>query len=308
MALPSAFTELASSVNNWGRWGDDDERGTLNLITDEVVRRAASCVRTGKRFSLALTLGPNGPQAGMVPGRINPQHLMIALHTPPTGDPQELCNNDDVVYLPLQAATHWDSLVHVSYGGRMWNGFDAATVDTTGARRAGIDKTGPLVSRGVLLDVARALDLDRLEPGHVITAADLDAAEELAGVRVEAGDIVLVRTGHLQVFRGGDRVAYAAPAPGLSMQTVPWLHSRDAAAVATDNLTLEVVPCERDDIFLPVHLLHLVEMGMLQGQNWDLEALAVDCADDGVYEFLLAASPEPFSRGLGSPVNPVAVK
>ena len=308
MALPSAFSDLADSVNNWGRWGDDDERGTLNLITDDVVRRAAGCVRTGRRFSLALTLGPNGPQAGLVPGRINPQHLMIALHTPAGSDPEGLCNNDDVVYLPLQAATHWDSLVHVSYGGRMWNGFDAATVDPTGARRAGIDKAGVVVSRGVLLDVAATLGLDRLEPGYAITADDLDAAEERADLRVESGDIVLVRTGQMQVFRAGDRIAYAAPAPGLSMQTVSWLHDRDVAAVATDNLTLEVLPGERDDIFLPVHLLHLVEMGMLQGQNWDLEALAADCAGDGIYEFLLEASPEPFSRGLGSPVNPIAVK
>jgi kynurenine formamidase len=150
--------------------------------------------------------------------------------------------------------------------------------------------------------------VERLEPGTAITAADLDAAEDAAGVRITAGDIVLVRTGHLQVFRAGDRVGYAIPSPGLSLETVPWLHSRDVAAVATDTIALEVVPSERDDLPLPVHLLHLVEMGLLQGQNWDLEALAADCAADGQWSFLLSATPEPVSRGTGGVVNPVAVK
>ena len=308
MPLPNEFHELARRVNNWGRWGDDDERGTLNLITADVVRRGAACIKTGKRFQLGLTLSPNGLQAGLIPGRINPQHSMIALHTPQGDGVDAICSNDDVFYLPTQAATHWDSLAHVSYGGRMWNGFPAASVDVTGAKRAGIDKTGPVVGRGALLDVAGATGVDRLEPGYAITADDLDAAVQHAGVELGAGDIVLVRTGQMQVWRGGDPLAYAYPSPGLSLETVPWLRDRDVAAVATDNLALEVVPSEREDLMLPVHLLHLVEMGLLQGQNWDLEELAADCAADGVYEFFLSATPDRFSRGLGSPVNPVAVK
>ena len=308
MPLPAAFHDLARQVNNWGRWGEDDERGTLNLITAEVVRAGVACARSGRTFTLGLRLGSKGPQADLIPGRINPQHLMIGIHTPSLGDPELLCSNDDVVYLPTQAATHWDALAHVSYGGRMWNGIDPATVDVRGAARAGSDKIGAVVSRGVLLDVARALDVERLEPGYAITADDLDAAEALAGAEVRAGDIVLVRTGHLQVFLGGDRVAYAVPSPGLSLQTVPWLYARDVAAVATDTIALEVVPSEREDAPLPVHLLHLVEMGLLQGQNWDLEALAQDCAADGQYTFLLSATPEPVVRGTGGVVNPVAVK
>ena len=308
MALPAEVLDVARQVNNWGRWGDDDERGTLNLITPQVVSAAVAAVRSGRTFSLALRLGPNGPQAGLIAGRINPQHLMIGIHTPSLGDPELLCSNDDVVYLPTQAATHWDALAHVSYGGRMWNGFDPATVDVRGAAKAGIDKTGPVVSRGVLLDVARALDVERLEPGYAITADDLDLAEARAGTEVRAGDIVLVRTGHLQVFKAGDRAGYAFPSPGLSLQTVPWLYARDVAAVATDTITLEVFPSEREDAPLAVHLLHLVEMGLLQGQNWDLEDLADDCAADGQYTFLLSASPEPVVRGTGGVVHPVAVK
>jgi kynurenine formamidase len=306
--LPGPFHELARRVNNWGRWGPDDERGTLNLITPDVVRRGAGCVRTGKHFALALPLGPNGPQSGLIPGRVNPQHLMIAINTPTVGDPSGICSSDDVAYLPLQAATHWDSLAHVSYGGRMWNGFPVSSVDVRGAGKAGIDRAGAVVGRGVLLDVARCKGVDRLDGGYAVTADDLSAAEELAGVRVEPGDIVLVRTGQMQLFLQGDRLAYTAPAPGLSMRSVPWLRERDVAAVATDNLTLEVVPGEREDAILPVHLLHLVEMGLLQGQNWNLEQLSADCADDGVYAFFLSATPEPFRRGLGGPVAPVAVK
>jgi kynurenine formamidase len=308
VALPAEFEQLARQVNNWGRWGEGDERGTLNLITPEVVQAGAACVRSGRTFALGLPLGPDGPQAGFIPGRINPQHLMIAIHTPSVGDPDLLCANDDVVYLPTQAATHWDALAHASYGGRMYNGIDPASVDVRGAGRAGIDTVGPVVSRGVLLDVARALGVGRLDPGYAITADDLDRAEALADVEVGAGDIVLVRTGQVQVFKAGDRVGYAFPSPGLSLQTAPWLYARDVAAVATDTIALEVFPSERDDAPLPVHLLHLVEMGLLQGQNWDLEALAEDCAADGQYAFLLSATPEPVVRGTGGVVNPVAVK
>jgi kynurenine formamidase len=306
--LPEEFQALARQVTNWGRWGPADERGTLNLITPQVVARAATCVRTGKRFSLALPLSAEGPQIGLVPGRINPVHAMIAVNAPMTDDPDAFRSSDDTVFMGLQAATHWDALAHVSYGGHLYNGHPADTVTTQGAARCGIDKVGALVGRGVLLDVARARGVARLEPGYAITAEDLDAAEALTRVRVEPGDIALVRTGQIQVLHAGDKMGYAFPSPGLSMATVPWLRERDVAAVATDNLTLEVYPGERDGVTLPVHLLHLVDMGLTQGQNFDLEELAADCADDGAYAFLLEASPQPFDRALGSPVNPVAVK
>ena len=164
------------------------------------------------------------------------------------------------------------------------------------------------MSRGVLLDVARTKDVDRLEGGYPISPDDLDAAEKQAGVDVSPGDIVLVRTGQIQLFRGGDRKRYGSPSPGLSMTTAAWFRERDVAAVGTDNMTFEVWPGEREDCLFPVHMLHLVEIGLTQGQNFDLEELADDCASDGAYEFFLDASPLPFERGLGSPVNPVAIK
>jgi kynurenine formamidase len=305
---PDEFHDLARKVNNWGRWGEDDELGTLNLITPEVVRRAAECVRRGHAFSLAIPLSPDGPQTGAVPGRSNPVRTMIAVNQPMTADPAEFVASDDVVSMGLQAATHWDALAHVGHDGRLYNGFPLSAVTEKGAAHLGIDRVRTLVSRGVLLDVARAKGLDRLEPGSAVSPDDLDAAEELGRVKVESGDVVLVRTGHIRLFLEGRKKEYGVPSPGLSMACALWFHERDVAAVATDNMTFEVFPPEYKGSPFPVHLLHLVEMGMTQGQNFDLEALAEDCAEDGVSEFFLEASPEPFVGGLGSPVNPIAVK
>jgi kynurenine formamidase len=139
---------------------------------------------------------------------------------------------------------------------------------------------------------------------------DLDAACELADVAVEPGDIVLVRTGHMVHLAPGarDTVAYWYPSPGLTIETAEWFHARDVAAVATDTATFEVYPSQHEDAYLPVHLLHLVEMGMTQGQNWVLDPLAEDCAADGRYTFLLDATPLPLTAGLGSPLNPLALR
>jgi kynurenine formamidase len=308
MPMPPEFHELAARVNNWGRWGADDEIGTINLITPEVVRSGAAAVRTGKTFSLALPLGPDGPQIGMIPGRINPLRTMLMINQPAMGDPEGFCTSDDVVTMGLQCATHWDSLAHATYNDRLYNGHPIETLNAQGAGRCGIDKIRKIVGRGVLLDVARAKGVDRLDIPYAITGDDLDAACELGKVHVRPGDVVLVRTGLMQILKSGDKMAYHG-GTGPSFWSVQWFRDHDVAAVATDNITFEYLDFEKHpELILPVHLLHLVEMGMTQGQNWDMEELATDCADDGVYEFLLEASPEPFVNGVGSPVNPIAVK
>src|SRR5215471_4554773 len=180
------FTALARRVSNWGRWGADDERGTVNFITPDVVRRAAGCVRRGTVFSLALPLSADGPQFGQG-GRVNPVHLMTSLHNPLSADPEGPRYADDVVVMPLQGATQWDSLAHVHYGGQLYNGHAVSTLTPAGAARNGIDKvTTGIVSRGVLLDVARAQGVERLRPGQVIGPAELEAAERAEGVRVES--------------------------------------------------------------------------------------------------------------------------
>lgn len=159
----------------------------------------------------------------------------------------------------------------------------------------------------MLLDVARAKGLDRLPGDHAVTPGDLTEAEEFGGVTVRPGDIVLVRTGQIQTYLAGDKHGYGFPSPGLSVRTPEWFHARDVAAVANDTLTFEIFPPEIDNLWLPVHALHLVEMGMHQGQNWNLEKLSTACAEENRYAFLLSAMPEPFVGGTGTPVAPVAV-
>ncbi|MER6130664.1 cyclase family protein [Streptomyces sp. NPDC001815] len=307
MSLPDEFHEIAKRVNNWGRWGADDEIGTLNLITDEVVREAAATVRSGRRVPLALPLRQDGVQTGMIPGRVNPLHTMVQINQELFGPGTVACS-DDAVTMGLQAATHWDALTHVSHSGKIYNGRPAATITAhEGARFSGIDKPRHIVSRGVLLDVARALGKERLDGGHAVTPEDLEAAEELSGTKVRPGDIVLVRTGQMQLCLAGDNHGYAFPSPGLSVRTPEWFHARDVAAVANDTLTFEIFPPEIEDLWLPVHALDLVEMGMLQGQNWNLEELSTACGEVGRHAFLLSAMPEPFVGGTGTPVAPVAI-
>jgi kynurenine formamidase len=307
----SPFAEVASHVRNWGRWGHDDEIGTLNLVDDEARRRAARAVVSGKAFALGLPLSEaEGIQAGFVKGRVNPNRTMIQVNEALTTDPDWIRTSEDLLTLATQSATHWDALAHASYGGVIYNGYPASSITEAGASRCGIHRLTTVVSRGVLLDVARAKRVDVLEPGYPITPADLDEACALAGVDVAPGDIVLVRTGQMVHLapEHRDLVAYTWPSPGLTIETAEWFFDRDVAAVATDTLTFEVYPSQYEDAYLPVHLLHLVEMGMTQGQNWVLDPLADDCAADGRYTFLLDATPLPLTDGLGSPLNPVALK
>jgi kynurenine formamidase len=311
VAVPTPFAEVAARVRNWGRWGDDDQIGTLNLVDEAARRRAAASVVSGKAFALGLPLSEaEGIQAGFIKGRVNPTRSMIQINEPLSPDPEWICSSEDVVTLALQCATHWDGLAHCSYGGTIYNGYPADSVNEDGASQCGIHLLKTVVSRGVLLDVARARDLSVLDPGHAITPDDLDAACALGDLTIQPGDIVLVRTGQMTHLRAPNRdlIAYTWPSPGLTIETAEWFHQHDVAAVATDTLVFEVYPCQYDDIYLPVHLLHLVEMGMTQGQNWVLDDLADDCAEDGQYTFLLDATPLPFTNGLGSVLNPVALK
>ncbi|MFJ8951694.1 cyclase family protein [Streptomyces sp. NPDC102381] len=307
MPLPAEFHDIAKRVNNWGRWGEADEIGTLNLVTDDVVREAATEVRTGRRVPLALPLKEDGVQSGLIPGRINPFHTMVQINQEIFG-PETVATSDDAVTMGLQAATHWDALTHVSHSGKLYNGRPADTITAHhGAEFSGIDKAPYIVSRGVLLDVAAAKGLDRLPGDHAVTPEDLDEAAEFGQVTVRAGDIVLVRTGQIQAYLAGDKHGYGYPSPGLSVRTPEWFHARDVAAVTNDTLTFEIFPPEIENLWLPVHALDLVEMGMLQGQNWNLESLSTACGEVRRYSFLLSAMPEPFKGGTGTPVAPVAV-
>ncbi len=308
MALPDHLRDLAARVSNAGRWGPDDQRGTLNLIDAAAVLRGIGAARQGRVFSLAIPFDEDGPQTGQIPGRDNPRRRMLSVNAALTGDSADFCTSDDALSMGVQAATHWDALAHASYEGRLYNGVDATVVDGAGAGRLGIEHYGPVVTRGLLADVARLHGVDHLDGGYAIGGDDLDAALGRAGVTAEPGDVLLVRTGQMHHLRAGDRERFGRAAPGLSTRSVEWLHDHDIAAVATDTLALEVWPPEDPAVLLPVHLLHLVDMGLAQGQLWALDDLAADCAADGQHDFLLCATPLPLTRALGGPVAPTAVK
>ena len=178
MPMSDEFQALSARVRNWGRWGDDDQVGTLNLITPEVVANAAAAVRLGRTIPLGVPLQQNGVQAGFVQGRDNPTHTMHAINQAmdPEADADAFHTSDDHITMGLQAGTHWDGLGHVSYSGHMYNGYDAATITADGALLCGIHHLRSVVSRGVLLDVARAKGVDMLECPYAITGDDLDEA------------------------------------------------------------------------------------------------------------------------------------
>ncbi len=311
MPLTPALKELAALVSNWGRWGADDQRGTLNLITPEAVLRGTRAVRHGRVFSLAIPFDETGPQwdGNNMPHRTNAQLHTHTVNVAFTGDSADFTTSDDSFRMGSQAATHWDALSHVGYEGKLYNDVPASVVSTDGgAARLGIEHMGPIATRGVLLDIARLHGVEHFDENYAITGDDLERATGDAGVMVEPGDVVLVRTGHMHFLRLGERVKYSMPAPGLSTQSITWLRDHDVAAVATDTITFEVYPCEDPKVFMPVHMIQLRDMGLAQGQNWHLDDLAADCAHDGQYECLLVATPLPLTHAVGAPVAPTAIK
>jgi len=308
MALPDYVKDIAARVSNWGRWGADDRRGTLNLIDEAAIKRGLAAARQGRSFSLSYPFDENGMQLGYMPGRINPERTMVSLKSSLTGDPSDFTSNDDAVSMGIQASTHLDALSHVGYENLLYNGVSMDTVDEAGAHELGIEKVGPVVSRGVLLDIARLHGVDHFDDGYAIGADDLEAASRRAGLTVLPGDIVLVRTGHMHWLRTGDKVHYSHPTPGLGLKSVEWIRDHDVALVATDTIVFECYPPEDPQAMLPVHMLNIRDVGLTQGQNWLLDPLADDCAADGQHDFLLVATPLPFTRAVGSPVAPTAVK
>lgn len=308
MALPQHLQDLAQQVSNWGRWGADDRRGTLNLIDAAAIRRGLDAAKQGRVISLSFSFDETGPQTGSIPGRENAQRVMTMLNLAYTGDPTNFCTNDDSVNMGVQSSTHWDALAHAGYNNLLYNNVSDSTVDAEGSHEHGIETFGPIVSRGVLLDVARAQGVEYLAGGYAITGDDLDAAVALAKVTIAPGDIICLRTGHELHRIAGDNFAYADACPGPSTQSIRWFRDHDVAAVATDNMAFECYPCEDPNVLLPVHMIHLRDMGLIQGQNWSLNTLSQDCANDGQYDFLLSASPLPLTRSVGGPIAPTAVK
>ncbi|MFD4675980.1 cyclase family protein [Lentzea sp. NPDC058450] len=303
--------------SNWGRWGEDDQLGALNLVGPDQVRHAASLVKAGRTIPLSLPYDRNGPQPGGF--RNNPQLFVTATgsdHVSGAQDPlpggfgpaKGFGFSDDVLVMPTQSGTQWDSLSHIFWEGRMWNGRSAGQVTSDGAHANGIENyTGRIVMRGVLVDLPVLEEVPSLPPGWAIKPGDVEDFLRAHDLTVHPGDALLVRTGFMAARRGAWGDYAGGPAPGLSLHMAPWLREHDIAAVVTDTWGVEVRPNEIDH-FQPLHIVSLVHGGIAFGEMFDLDALAADCAEDGVYEFMFVASPLPLTGASGAPVSGVAIK
>ncbi|MGE0680978.1 MAG: cyclase family protein [Candidatus Binatia bacterium] len=317
--MPEKYTmedvkALGQKYKNWGKWGTNDQLGTLNYITPEKVVESAKLVKQGKSFSLAIPFDDKGPQTGSF-GRFNPIHFMLQDGGDIVAGAQNHLPNirytDDAVTMPLQCATQWDALAHILYEDKMYNGFAANEITSSGAKKNGIENAkSKIITRGVLLDMPRYKGKKWLEAGEAIYPADLDGAAAMAKVSVSKGDIVLIRTGQLaQVREEKNWGTYSGgPAPGLGVACASWLCEKQVAGYATDTWGTEVIPNETSDAFQPLHIILIVHAGMLVGEIFDFEELSEDCAKDNVYEFMFVAPPLPITGAVGSPVNPQAIK
>lgn len=304
----------AAKYSNWGKWGPDDQLGTVNYITPELILEAASLIRSGSVFSLTVPYGQSGPQSGRF-GRFNPILMMLRdgtdVYARDLADtPRGVGAADDVVIIPTQSGTHWDGLSHVFYDSRMWNGYDCRLVSSFGAERNDITNyTGKIIGRAVLLDFPRLFGVSWCEPGRAIGPGDLTRCCTEQRVEVRRGDILLLRFGQMAMHRAdGSWDGFAGgDAPGLSFDTLSWIHEREVAGVAADTWGVEVRPNELG-IAQPWHRVAIPQMGLLVGEIFDLDELAEHCAADGVYEMFFTGSPLPIERSVGGLVSPLAVK
>ena len=311
----AAIAEATEKLSNWGRWGKEDEIGTLNHITPENIIEATKLVKKGKAFALGIPLGASGPQNGLFGGRWNPIHTMLATGTDAIAGRFDETNKiryaDDALNMPVQAATHWDSLGHVFYEDKMYNGFEAKLVDSGGVHKNGIEHTrNKMIGRGVLLDVARFKGVEYLEDGYGISNDELDAVAKAEGVEIRKGDFVIIRTGQMeQRLKTGEWGGYAGgDAPGVKFENCYWCQEKEIAAICSDTWGVEVRPNETTEVFQPWHWVVIPSMGLTMGEIFFLKELAEDCAADKVFEFLFIAPPLIITGGTGSPINPQAIK
>lgn len=288
------FDQMFEDVSNWGRWGEDDDLGTANLITPEKRRAAAGLVRSG--ISVSLSHNPMADEAVDNPSG-SFEHTMA-----------ENRRSDTLLFsYHGYAVSHIDALCHFQHNDMLFNGVPTSASTADGCSRLGIEhlKNG-LVTRGILLDCPRLKGVPYLEPSTAIYVEDIEAWEAEAGVEVSAGDVIFVYTGRWA------RRAELGPWPlsegsaGLHASVVPWLKSRDVAIVGSDVVT-DVIPSLVDDVNLPVHTLVIAALGTNILDNVDLEALAETARSENRWEFMLSVGPIPVTGGTGSPVNALAV-
>lgn len=281
-------------LNNWGRWGPDDQLGTANLIGAAKRAQAQRLVRTGRTVSLARPIGP--------------QPILMYHATFPSNRERAdvVLDRFDLVYHGFWV-THIDALCHVAWDGQLYNGRPfTQSLSAAGATWCPIDPLfGGITTRGVLLDVAAARPEGFVTVGRPITPRDLDAAAARAGVRVEPGDAVVVRGGDAAFRRAHpDWVPRVSPHPGLHLSCLEWFREKDIAAIAWDMM--DERPSGYPGFGMSAHLA-IPFLGLVLVDNTDPERLVAACAEEGRFEFLFTATPVPLAGATGAPANPLAV-
>jgi kynurenine formamidase len=300
---------MSHDHGKWGCacWGKDDQIGAANLITPEKRRAALRSIDTAKLYDLSHTTGTDAPV--LRPNQ--PPFLLMMWSTwrdairrrRGLGMTNDAGTNVERVEMTMHVGTHIDALGHVSRGALLYNGHDAAeTLGDWGLARLGIEHAPPMITRGVLLDVAGLDGGDCLGPGRVVTPEDLARTAAAAGLAIEPGDIVLIRTGWSRYY-GIDNERYLAGEPGIDVPGARWLTERGVSAIGCDNMAVEVLPNPDHTQALPVHQHALAEAGVYLIENLALD----DLARDGVTRFCLMVLPPKIRGATGAPVRPVAV-
>jgi kynurenine formamidase len=306
----SDVVKMIASLSNWGRWGKDDELGTINLITPEKRKRAAALVRDGVPVSCARPIATNAISADTT---FQPLRFMVD-----SGEGRD--HDSSARLLERRGAsefigmvfhgytiTHVDTPAHYFWQGKIYNGRSANLITSReGAQVESVDllRDG-VVSRGVLLDVA-ALRGRWLEAGEGVMPEDLEAAEKAQNVRVEAGDILLIRTGYYARRLQEPRHPLKDGSPAAHVACMPWFRERDIAMLGTDTHN-DVSPATHPGLGNVVHIVALVGMGLWLIDNANLEDLAQACASRRRWEFMLTIAPLRLQGVTGSPVNPIAL-
>ena len=288
------FDALFQEYNNWGRWGADDERGTMNLITEEKTREAATLVRRGITVSLAHN--PMADEAVDNPDAAFNHTMSQSLRS----DTYEFTYHG-------YGVSHIDSLCHFLWNDRLYNDILPSESTPDGCGKLGIQnlKTG-IVTRGILLDIARLKDVPYLEPETPIYVEDIEAWEQEAGVTVSPGDVIFVRTGRWARRAELGPWQISNSSAGLHASVLPWIKDRGVAFVGSDAAT-DVMPSMVEGIRQPVHTMLIAGFGTNIFDNMDLEALADRAAQENRWEFMITAGPIPVEGGTGSPLNPIAI-
>jgi kynurenine formamidase len=291
------FERMMKDLSNWGRWGQDDQLGTINLITPELRKRAADLVLEGTAISLSF----------------NPSTKPAVDNTAPLELTINRVANGTVVLDTWKVShhgytfSHLDALCHWSYNGRIYNGVESSTVTEDGCQKEGIEvmKAG-ILSRGVIVDIPRMKNVPYLAAGTAITRADVEAWERYAGVTIQRGDVVLFRTGRWKQRAETGPFSVQGQSAGIHVSVVPLLKERDVALAGSD-VGLDVTPSGVEGVGNPVHMLVLIAMGTPIIDNADLEAVAETAARLRRPTFMFTGAPIPVTGGSGSLLNATAV-